>query len=254
MRMKWTDSTALFPILCFTVLAGCSDGGADNNSTPTPPPPATSAEGLWNGTTSTGRTIGGLVLDDGSSWFLYSVVGNPTVVAGLVHGNGTSHQGSFTSSNTKDFSLEGQGILDATITGSYVQKDILTGTITYQGGGTTNFAGAYNSAYELSPNLNTLVGTYSAPLANNQIVTVTLSTAGTLSGNSTDGCTFTGTVSPRTKGNVFNVTVTFQGGACSNGTDTVSGVAFFDDATQRLHSAGLNSTRTNGFIFIATKL
>lgn len=258
MRMKWTYITGLFPILWFTVLAGCSDGGADSSSStpapPPPPPPTTSAEGLWNGTTSTGRTIGGLVLDDGSSWFLYSVVGNPTVVAGMVQGNGTSDQGSFTSSNAKDFSVEGPGIRDATITGSYVQKNNLTGTITYQGGETTNFAGAYNAAYELSPDMNSLVGTYSAPLADNQIVTVTLSTAGTLSGNSTDGCTFTGTVSPRTKGNVFNVTVTFQGGACSNGTDTVSGVAFFDAATQRLHSAGLNSTRTNGFIFIATKI
>jgi hypothetical protein len=99
-----------------------------------------------------------------------------------------------------------------------------------------------------------IAGTYTGPIADGQTVTVTAASAGTLAGHSTDGCTFTGSFTPRAKGNVFNVTVTFGGGACSNGTDTVNGVAFYDAATQRLYSAAINSARTNGFIFIGTKL
>lgn len=254
MRIRWTNPINLFLVFCFTnVLAACSSGGTDSSSAPTPLPPATSAEGLWNGTTSTGRTIGGLVLDDGSSWFLYSVVGNPTVAAGLVQGNGTSNLGSFTSSNAIDFNLEGLGTLSATITGTYVEKNSLNGTITYLSGGSSSFTSRYSADYELSPDRSLVAGTYSALTADNQTVTVTLSSAGTLSGSSTDGCTFTGSFSPRAKGNAFDVSVTFGGGICSNGTNTLNGVAFYDAAVQRLYSAGLNSTRTDGFLFIATK-
>ena len=83
---------------------------------------------------------------------------------------------------------------------------------------------------------------------------MTLDSAGALSGHSTDGCTFIGSFSPHPKGNVFNASVTFGGGACIHGTDTVTGIAFYEAATQRLFSAGLNGTRTNGFFFIGTKL
>jgi len=250
---RTTTFSRLIGIGFLSGLVACSNGGSDSNSN-TPSPTATSAEGLWKGTPSTSRTVGGVVLDDGSYWFLYTAIGNPNVAAGLIQGNGTSQLGSFTSSNTKDFNLEGAGIRDATITGSYVQKNSLNGTITYSNGSTGSFTSTYNADYELAPNMNLIVGAYTGPIADGQTVTVTAASAGTLSGNSTDGCTFTGSFGPRTKGNVFNVTVTFGGGACSNGTDTVSGIAFFDAATQRLYSAALNSARTNGFLFIGMKL
>ena len=253
MCIKWIISR-LLGIGCMGVLVACSSGGDDNSSTTPAAPAATSAEGLWKGTTSTDRTVGGLVLDDGSYWFLYTVIGSPNVAAGLVQGNGTSQNGSFTSSNTKDFNLEGSEILDATISASYIPKNSLNGTIAYLNGGTGNFTSSYDVDYELDPDMNLIAGAYSAPLADSQTVTVTASSAGTLSGNSSDGCIFAGSFSPRAKGNVFNVSVTFGGGACSNGTDTVNGIAFFDAATQRLYSAALNNARTNGFVFIGSKL
>jgi hypothetical protein len=55
-------------------------------------------------------------------------------------------------------------------------------------------------------------------------------------------------------GNVFDVTITFAGQpACSNGSDTVRGVGFYDAGTKRLYSAAFNPARTNGFVFIGTK-
>ncbi len=248
----------LISFLCIILLAfsiSACGGGEDGTSTSTPPPSATSAEGLWNGTTDTGRTIAGLVLGDDTYWFLYSLAGNPNVIAGLVQGSGISQASSFTSSNTRDFNLEGNGILDATFAGSFVTKQSFSGTVTYAIGGQTTVNSTYDADYDLTPNVNLLVGTYTGSTATaggSEIVTVTLST-NSISGFSASGCTFTGSFAPRSSGNVYDVSVTFAGGVCSNGTDTVNGVAFFDAGTNTLYSAALNTTRTNGFIFVGTK-
>ena len=271
MRMTWTNTMrCLLAICCMSELVACGSlasclnsglvavacgrGYGDRDFSSLPQPTVTSAEGLWMGATPTGRTVGGLVLDDGSYWVFYTARGNPNVLAGLVQGTGTSHSGSFGSSNTRDFNLEGAGIRAATISGTYAQNKSFNGTIAYVNGETGSFASTYDADYELAPNMNRVAGNYSGFRTDNQTVSVALNSAGIVSGSFTDGCTFAGSFSPRATGNVFNVTVTFGGGACSNGTDTINGVAFYDAATQRLYSAALNSARTNGFIFIGTKL
>jgi hypothetical protein len=206
------------------------------------------------GATPTGRTVGGLVLDDSSYWVFYTARGNPNVLAGLIQGTGTSHSGSFGSSNTRDFNLEGAGIRGATMNGTYAQKKSFHATIAYFTGDTESFRSTYDADYESAPNMNLVAGNYAGLRADNHTVTVTVDSAGTLSGHSSDGCTFAGTLSPRAKGNVFHTSMTFRGGACGDGTDTVNGIAFYDATTQRLYSAALNGARTNSYIFIGTKL
>jgi hypothetical protein len=271
MRMKWTNAIRCLLAICGMsglvacgslascfnsglVAVACGRGYDDSSFSSMPQPTARSTEGLWTGATPTRRTVSGLVLEDGSYWVFYTAIGHPHVLAGLVQGTGTSHSGSFGSSNTRDFNLEGAGILAASMSGTYVQKNSFNGTISYLNGDTGSFTSTYEAGYELAPNMNLVVGNYSGLRADNQTVSVTLGSAGTVSGSFTDGCTFEGSFSPRAKGNVFNVTIRFGGGACSNGTDMVNGVAFYDAATQRLYSAALNSGRTNGFIFVGTKL
>lgn len=240
-------------LACVVGVSGCGGGGGDGGSSA----PATSAEGLWLGTTSNGRTIAGLVLDDGTYWVLYSLVGNSAVIAGAVQGNGTSQSGSFTSSNGKDFNLEGYGVSDVTVSASYVAKQSLNGTILYTAtGDQVAFVSSYDSDYDLTPSLAAVAGTYSGSAATSggtESATVTISAAGAVSGSSAGGCNFSGSASPRAHGNVYNVSITFAGGACANGTNTVSGVAYFDAPTRQINSAALNSTRTNGFIFVGTK-
>lgn len=255
--MKNRFASSFCSVFLALSVSACGSGGSDNNSNGSnPPTPATSAEGLWNGTSGNGRTTAGVVLDDGTYWFLYSVVGDPLVVAGAFQGNSSSQNGAFTSSNAKDFNLEGLGILDATVTGSYVMKQSLSGAIAILLGGQTTFNTTYNADYDLIPDVSLVVGTYTGSTATaggTEIVTVTLSSPSSVTGSSTSGCSFTGSFSPRTRGNVYDVSVTFAGGVCSNGASTVTGVAFFDAATKRLYSAALNSTRTNGFIYLGTK-
>ncbi len=233
------------------ILSGCGGGGSGSAA------PSTSAEGLWMGTTGDGREIAGLVLDSGEYWVLYSLVGNNAVIAGAVQGNGTSQNGSFTSSNGKDFNLEGDGISNTTTNANYVMKQSFNGTISYPATGVQNsFTTSYDAAYELVPDLNTISGTYTGSAATNGgtvFATVTVTGTGVLTGSSAGGCTYNGTVTPRANGNVYNVTVTFNGGACSNGTNTVTGVAYYTAASKQLNSAALDSSRSNGFIFVGTK-
>jgi hypothetical protein len=213
----------------------------------------TSAEGRWTGSTLTSRTVAGLVLDDGSYWLFYTASDNPNILAGLIQGTGTSHSGSFGSSNTRDFNVEGTGIRAATMRGSYVPNKRFHGTIAYVTGDTESFTSAYDADYEVAPNMTLLAGTYAGLRADHHTVTVTVDSVGTLSGHSSDGCTFAGTLSPRATGTVFHTSVTFGGDACRQGTERVTGVTLYDAATHRLYSAALNNARTTSFLFIGTK-
>lgn len=199
------------------------------------------------------RKVAGLVLDDGSYWLFYTAKGQPTVLAGLVQGTGTSHSGSFGSSNTREFNLEGAGIRATTMRGRYVPSKSFDGTIAYVTGETESFTSTSAKDSESAPNLTLVAGTYAGLRTDHHTVTVTVDAAGTLSGDSTDGCTVAGILSPRGKGNVFHTSVTFEGGACRQGTETVTGVTFFDAATNRLYSAALNPARTSSFISLGTK-
>ena len=188
----------------------CGDGYSESDSSSLPQPAATSAEGRWTGPTSTGRAVAGLVLDDGSYWLFYTARGNPLILAGLIQGTGTSHSGSFGSSNTRDFNLEGAGVRSATINGSYVPNKSFLGTIAYFNGDTESFTSTYDGDSKSAPNLTLVAGTYVRLRADNHTITVTVDSTGTLSGHSTDGCTVTGTLSPRVQGNVFHTSVTLK--------------------------------------------
>jgi len=233
-------------------ISACGGGGSGSA-----PPVDTSgtAEGLWNGTTDTGRSIAGLVLDDGSYWFIYTAVGNNAVIAGAVQGNGTSSFGKFTSSNGIDFNLEGLGINNFSFAGTYTAKSQIAGTLTYTGT-TSTLSGMYSTDYDLIPSLATVAGTYSGEAATAggvEAATVTIASGGAITGASASGCSFTGAATVRPKGNVYNITVTFGGGVCSNGTGTVTGVAYYVASSKELVSAALDSGRTNGFLYVGSK-
>ena len=156
-----------------------------------------------------------------------------------------------------DINLEGLGVNAFTLAGTYTAKSQLGGTLTYTGGTTNIFTSTYDTDYDLTPSLATIVGTYSGEAATvdsgPEATIVTIATGGAITGASASGCNFTGTVSTHAKGNVYDVSVTFNGGACTNGTSTVTGVAYFIAAQKELVSTALNSGRTNGFLFLGTK-
>ena len=238
--------------LALTV-GGC---GGDSDSNPAPAPVPSSAEGLYSGNTNTDRTLAAVVLDDGTYYFFYSVPANPNLIAGVVQGNGTSNNGSFTSANARDFNIEGLGVLSATIAASYAARQSLNGSITYPGTSVVTFTSTFDPAYDTTPSLASLAGTYTGQAGSSggvQSATVTVASNGVFTGVEADGCTFTGTASPRVRGNILDQSVTFGGAPCEFAGSTLVGIAFLDVPNRRLYGAAPASNRTNAVIFSGTR-
>jgi hypothetical protein len=240
-------------------LTACSGGGGSDSSAPPPPPaPVANAEGLWNGIDSTSRSVTGIVLSDGTYWIVYSIPHVAAVLGGVVQGTGTSLNGSFSSSDGVDFNVEGQGVNNATISASYVTKQTLNGSVTYPAlNQVYTFTSAYDPAYEQTPAISAIAGTYSgisSVLGTNEVTSIVLTAPGVIAGAGTGGCKFLGTVAPRSRGNVYDLSISFGGGACSSGTSKVTGIGYFDSVAKRFYVAALNSSRSNGLLYLGIKL
>ena len=246
--------TVLSAVLMSMMLAsGCGGDGGDGVDTQLTA--ADTPAGLWLGTTATRRAITGLVLADGSYYVLYSRVDNPGVISGFVQGNATSGDSRLSSPNSKDFNLEGPGTQGVTLVATYESKRRLSGTISYPNADSTGFASTYDTAYEGTPSLASVAGTYTglADLVVGSLSsTVVVSSAGALNGGS-GGCTLAGTVSPRQDVNAYDVSFTFGSAPCLFAGQKFTGLGYLDAATKRLHLASTNAGRSDGTLFVGTK-
>jgi hypothetical protein len=240
--------------LFMSALSACGGGGGSEDGGAQSAAASTGPAGLYHGMTSTGRQVAGVVLENGEFWLLYTRAGSSTLIAGAEQGHYSASNGNFTTSDLKDFNLEGRGISNGSANGTYVAKNRIAGTVTFPSS-TVTFSATYDTAYDAPPNQGAVAGTFTgvaAVVGGSETATVTISSSGALSGVGQSGCRFTGTATAHA-GTVYTVSVTFAGGVCANGTSTVNGVAYFDPATNRVYAAALNSGRTNGFIFAGGK-
>lgn len=245
-------------IACAAALAlgGCGGGGGGGDN-----PAPDGAQGFWSGTADTNRDVAGIVLDDGTYWIIYTSE-NPSPsaavlsIAGVIQGNGSASNGTFTSSNGKDFNFEGAGISNVSLNAAYEPKTTLNANLDYSNGTVVSFLSHYDAAYEQKPSLATLAGSYaglSITEGGTEQATFTVGADGKINGSGASGCQFYGEAAPRATGNVYNVSVTFEGGVCSLGSTTVNGVAVFDAGSGALQASALNDARSNGFFVHATK-
>ncbi|WP_189691153.1 hypothetical protein [Pseudorhodoferax aquiterrae] len=180
----------------------------------------------------------------------------PGIVSGVVQGTGNTTPGSFSSPSARDFNVEAGTISDATLSASFAPKQFFNGSLSYASPATTTtFSGTYDAAYDQAPLLATLTGTYAGTASTRsgtETATLTVSSTGAVLGTSSDGCQFSGTATPRRKGNVFDVSLTFKGGSCANGTSTLPGIAYLEGSS--LYGMVLDSSRSNGALVTATKV
>jgi hypothetical protein len=238
------------------LLSACGGGGGDQ-AVDAPATSGPKAEGLWVGSTSTDRSITGLVLETGDYWVLYSSPNNSGVVAGVVQGNYAATASTLESSDGKDFNMEGAGITAVTVRGSFNPKATFNGQINYpNASGTVTFSSSYQATYEKPASLADITGTFtgvSASSGETEGASLSISSTGNITGTDASGCAFTGTAKPRAKSAVYDLNVTFKGGVCVSGTNTLTGIGYFDATNRRLFGAGANQGRTSGFMFIGQK-
>lgn len=225
----------------------------------TPPgPPTGFAEGLWSGHLGNGRAARAVVLDDGNFYLIYGTSTNALSVVGVVHGNVGSSGGAFTSNNAREFNFESFQVGIGSIAGQYASKSSLSGTIDSTIASTT-FALAYDPGYDTPASLGQLAGSYSGQvdlagvIGVSQSITLEVKQVGGVVSGKTSGCPFEGTVLPRGAVNVFDLTVTFQGGGCPLGKSTFTGIAVLEAGTGRLFAVLLNNPRTDVIVYVVDK-
>ena len=216
----------------------------------------TTAEGFWIGTTNTGRQLIVVVLDDGYFAAIYTPPGQPFVFAGAVQGSSTSVNGAFTSVDGKDFSFLAHQVAAGSVTGNYVPQQTITGTMTGIAG-PESFTVNYNSTYDQPASLAALAGSYTGSMSSIALLqpaTMTISPSGAVAGATAGGCAFTGTAAPRGSVNLFNVGITFGGGACGIlGTSTLTLIGYYEPTLKRAVIAGPNVGRTDFVLYDLVK-
>jgi hypothetical protein len=248
--------------LSAALLAACG-GGSDTNTSPdtTPVVPAVplSAKGLWMGSTSsTTQPVTGVVLGDGTYWFLYGTSGGgPVSLRGMVQGSSAvSAEGRFQSSDGRDFNAGGLG-LNTVVIGSngLGTQSFINGFVMYPSGISVGFNVSYDADFERTPSLAAVAGSFpgtAVTLDNSGAFTLTANSSGALSGSNGGSCTLTGQLTPRTDGNVFDASFSY-GASCPLPSMAFTGVAYFRASTRALYLTGTNALRTQSLSFTGVR-
>ncbi|MEK7760690.1 MAG: hypothetical protein AAB433_03815 [Nitrospirota bacterium] len=276
MHMQRKRVGVLFSLLFTLVLAACSGGGGNSDA---PVVPAGTAEGQWTGTMD-GRDFAGVVLDNDTYWFWYHEAVNPLNAAGALQGqwDSSTQNGTFASLNGKAFRNDTGDIDLVPVTGLYVMQQKLDGEVTFNPNptGTSTFTSAFDSEYNEPPDIASVAGTYTGSVsASSQIspgglyaytievfspsgdITV-VATQVPPAGNTSKielGCNYTGTLIPRTHGNVYNITLLPSSTALTCTVEQLTGVVFFDTnpAPTKIYLLVLNGSSSRAFPFTGTK-
>lgn len=238
------------------VLTACGGGGGGDNNSPAPAPVTkTDAAGIYSGTDTSGDIITGVVLDSGAYYFVYT--NSSTNALGLVQGTATAASGSFKSTDAKNFYIGQNTVLNDNVTATYTAKSSINGNITPASGSGSgiSFTGTYSTVYDQTPSLANIAGSYygaAGSVKTAETVSVTISSAGALSGSGASGCTFSGTVTPHSTGNVYDASIKFGGSPCLYPNQTLAGILTVSNG-ELIASAPL-SDRSDAFVLAATHI
>lgn len=213
------------------------------------------AEGIWDGLTSGGSRLKGIVLSTGDYYLLYGDDAHSELDGGMVLGNGKSLSGLFTSTKGTDYSFRGTGLNPITLAANYVTRKSLNGNVTTLINSMT-FDSTYNAHYEVPGNLAQLAGNYVGQLRKAgggvQAIDLIIDASGKFVGAG-GGCVMTGYLNVRSGVSIYTANIDFGGGGCPLGTADLYGIGFVDESTGKLYIPVDNSAQTNGALFVGTK-
>lgn len=237
------------------VLAGCGggdDGGGAAAAAAAPPSALlASAEGLWQGRTSTGLNANIAVLESGETWGIY---GSNSVIYGAVHGQTRWGEGTVSGAATS-YDTTTRLVAPTAFTGSFAPRSSIVVTT----GDNVQFMAQYHPAYDEPPSLPALAGSFRgqavSATAPPRGAAVVIAASGAVTLPEVQGCAGAGGIAPRASGkNVYDLDITFSGAGCVLGDGTtVRGIAYYDSSTRQLLAMALNPERSDGFIYLGIK-
>lgn len=253
--MKNNKLVAVGTLAAAAILAGCGGGGGDSSLPDAP----SSAEGVYQGTISNGNEHNTLVLENGQYYSMYGrTSGGVFYVYGFLQGTGTSNNGSFSSTDLKDFSFD-NAVYSGSLNASYRPGVSFNGSIT-EGTSTATFTGAPVQdslfSYKTPARLANIVGSWNMTSLQNRPVALNIASSGAFTGSS-EGCTFSGTIQPRASGkNVFDVSLRFGAAPCVLPGQSANGIGFeflLSNGQRQFIMAGANATRDRGTLFLGAR-
>lgn len=214
--------------------------------------------GTLTGSTSNAFQL--LVLENDEYWTIYGTQTSTLfLVRGFVQGAGTSNNGSFTSSNAKDFGFvpAASGNVNATYnaTAPSISGTVSStaGTVTFTGGAIAGSTYSYNTAASIS----TVSGAWALTDSTGANVALNVAASGAFTANTSVGCSFSGAVTPRASGkNVFNVSLTFGASPCALPGQAATGIAVAYPLTSgrtQLLVGVVDGTRAFGVVAVGTR-
>jgi hypothetical protein len=265
LHSMWAKRWVLLGTTALLAACGGRNSSSDSSSTTSPSSsaqpapvvlPTTTVSGIFDGSfTDTAQPVTALLQADGSYYMVYSnTSGTPT---GAIVGSGTLTNGSFTSSNAADLSLVGTGTetpATATLSASLVQDKSFNGTLTYPAPkGAVAFSTTFNNSYTQLPALTTLAGTYTGAIATQTVkedqLQLTITSSGAVSGKLSCGCNISATLTPRTDGSSYIISLSFVGGDHVLSNKSMSGNVYYDTEKKRIYIVGsVNGTDPAAFV------
>lgn len=257
-----------------TFLAACGGGGGGDTATVNESSSTTTAASTTPGQAQGGYTgtfampsvpngkLNMAILENDEYWALYGLDdghGGLTVY-GLVQGQGLSNNGTFTSSNLRDYSSAGvfSGNLNMTYqTGISFNGTVVANNQSASIAGNTTAAGV--ASYNTPAKLADITGAWAGNSLNNSIFSMTISATGAISGAGTNGCAAAGTINSRASGkNVFDVSLTTANtAACGTGAgQTARGIgvsSVHSSGKRQLILALVTADRSQGSVLFATR-
>jgi hypothetical protein len=236
------------------MLSACGGGGdGESHELLT----AQNMAGLWNGTADDQREVSAVTLSDGRYFAVYSGANGGATIAGGVQGTATVSAGdTLTSSDLLAFSVEGGGTNSTgTFTATEIPKFALTGRATVPNQPSSSFEAHYESDFEQTATLAGVAGSYTGEAGfalGLRPATFNIGTDGVVT-STINGCDIRGNVTPRSEGNVFDLSVTFSGPPCALPNLTFTGVVFLRHRGQQLYSVSRNTPARQTIIFTGLK-
>ena len=268
-------STALALLACAAglTLAGCGGGGGGDNDSP--PTIRFAAEGFWGGPdvnagtvgltsppwngptghfwgdpSSPGNHIGLVVRSTGEAWGVYTA---DDVIIGALHGQVQTSGTGISIANAQFFNI-GYPVYSVSYSGAVAPRS----QINITGNDGTQFVGVYNTSYDQPAALTRLAGSYSGTggttrgnnPGTNYSISISNTGVVTLPPDAV-GCSASGTATPDSDKNLFDLSLQFSGTQCALGNGAqVNGIAVVANDGHLLMMAA-TPTGQDEFIYVS---
>lgn len=233
-------------LFCATLaawLAGCAGGGS--GEAPAPAPPAAATQGFWSGRIDSQTTASAVYLAEGPTFTVLQSGPQTT----LVVANATAAGSSFSLAG-RSYQLGSGSVASYSASGTVQPKASLGFAAA---GSTPAYSLSYNPAYEVPARLADVAGQWQAAFFGGSLTLgLSFSATGTVSGSSSSGCTYTGSLAPHAGGvAVFDLQLIES--CPSAAAQTLNGIATLNTAKTVLSAALEASSLTGAVAFQASR-